>query len=39
MNEKEICEMSKAIYKKKIKDLINKSVFKFYMNLKQTHSK
>ena len=39
MNEKEICEMSKALYKKKIKDLINKSVFKFYMNLKQTHSK
>ena len=34
MNEKEIGEMSKALYKKKVKDLINKSVFKFYMNLK-----
>ena len=39
MNEKEISELSKESYKKIVKDLMNKAVFKFFMNIKQTHSK
>ena len=39
MNEKEISEMSKDMYKKVLKDLIKKAVFEFLMNQKQTHSK
>ena len=39
MNKKEISEMSKDSYKKIVKELMNKVVFKFFMNIKQTHSK
>ena len=39
INEKEISEMPKDAYKKKIKVLINKAVFKFFMNIKETQSK
>ena len=39
MNEKEISDMSKDMYKKVVKDLINKAVFEFLMNQKQTHKK
>ena len=39
MDEKEISEMSKDMYKKIVKELINKAVFTFFMNQKQAHSK
>ena len=39
MNENDVSEMSKDMYKKVVKDLINKAVFEFLMNQKQTHSK
>ena len=39
LNEKEICEIPKNMYKKIVKRLINKAVFEFFMNKKQTHSK
>ena len=39
MNEDEISATSKSVYKKKIKDLINKSAFEYFMDLKKGHSK
>ena len=39
INEEEIIATPKATYKKKIKQLINKAVFQYLMNLKQGHSK
>ena len=39
MNEEDIRSMSKDVYKKTVKDLINKAVFEFFMNQKRTHSK
>ena len=39
MDEEKISETYKSTYKKKIKVLINKAVFKFFMNIKETHSK
>ena len=38
MSEKEKSEMSKVVTKI-VKDLINKALFKFFRNIKQTHSK
>ena len=39
MDENKICETPKSIYKKEIKALINKAAFKYFMKLKEKHSK
>ena len=39
INEQEIISTPKEIYKKKIRNLMNKAVFKYFMNLKEGHTK
>ena len=39
INENEICSTPKSEYKIKIKSLINKAAFKYFLSVKETHSK
>ena len=39
LNEEEIISTPKGIYKNKIKKLVNKAAYKYFLNLKETHSK
>ena len=39
INEEEIASTPKSIYKTKIKNLVNKAAFNYFLNIKETHSK
>ena len=39
INEEEIISTPKGVYKNKIKSLVNKAAYKYFLNLKGTHSK